>query len=66
MDLDDTKDWYDTTISQTSISLGFKNYVLMDVQVLHKPHGSRPWKMLKYSQPLKYYWKKFWHGKDKI
>jgi len=66
MSLDDTKDWYDTTISQKSISLGFKNYVLMDVPVLHKPHGSRPWKMLKYSQPLKYYWKKFWHGKDKI
>jgi len=66
MNLDDTKDWYDTTISQKSLSLGFKNYVLMDVPVLHKPHGSRPWKMLKYSQPLKYYWKKFWHGKDKI
>jgi len=66
MDLDDTRDWYDTTISQKSISQGFNNYVLMDVPVLHKPHGSRPWKMLKYSQPLKYYWKKFWHGKDKI
>jgi len=66
MSLDDSKDWYDTTISQKSIKLGFKNYVLMDVPVLHKPHGSRPWKMLKYSQPLKYYWKKFWLGKDKI
>lgn len=65
-ELDDTKDWYDTTISQKSIALGFSNYVLMDVPVLHKPHGSRPWKMLKYSQPLKYYWKKFWQGKDKI
>lgn len=66
MSLDDSKDWYDTTISQKSLSMGFKNYVLMDVPVLHKPHGSRPWKMLKYSQPLKYYWKKFWLGKDKI
>lgn len=66
MELDDSKDWYDTTISQKSISKGFKNYVLMDVPVLHKPHGSRPWKMLKYSRPLKYYWKKFWHAKDKI
>lgn len=65
-DLDDTKHWYDTTISQKSISQGFKNYVLMDVPVLHKPHGSRPWKNLKYSKPLKYYWKKFWNAKDKI
>ncbi|KEO72829.1 glycosyltransferase family 2 protein [Anditalea andensis] len=66
VDLDDSKDWYDTTISQTALRLGFQNYVLMDVPVLHRPHGSRPWKMLKYSQPIKYYWKKFWNSKDKI
>lgn len=66
MSLDDTKDWYDTFISKKAIEMGFKNYVLMNVPVLHKPHGSRPWKQLKYKNPLKYYFLKFWKGLDKI
>lgn len=66
MQLQDGKDWYDTSISMQSLSLNFKNYILMDVPVLHKPHGSRPWKKLKYSNPIKYYFLKLIKGRDKI
>jgi len=66
MGLDEAKDWYDTFISKKSIELGFKNHVLMNVPVWHRPHASRPWKQLKYSNPLKYYFLKFWKGMDKI
>ncbi|AWW30375.1 glycosyltransferase family 2 protein [Echinicola strongylocentroti] len=66
MQLDQSKDWYDTFISKKAIELGYSNYVLMDTPVLHKPHGSRPWKQLKYKNPLKYYFLKFWKGMDKI
>lgn len=64
--LDKSKDWFDTTISYASLENGFKNYVLLDTPVLHKPHGSRPWKQLKYTNPLKYYWFKFTKRRDKI
>jgi len=64
--LDQGKDWFDTSISNASLSHGFKNYVLLNIPVLHKPHGSRPWKQLKYTNPLKYYWLKFTKGRDKI
>ena len=64
--LDETKDWYDTFISSKSLELGFENHVLIDVPVLHRPHGSRPWKQLKYSNPLKYYFLKIRKGRDKI
>lgn len=66
IDLDQSKDWYDTYISTKAIELGFKNYVLLDTPVLHQPHGSRPWKQLKYTNPLKYYFLKFTKGRDKI
>ena len=66
MQLDNSKDWFDTVISHKATELGFKNYVLMNDTVLHKPHGSRPWKQLKYTNPLKYYWLKFTKGRDKI
>lgn len=64
--LDEAKDWYDTFISKKSVELGFKNHVLMNAPVWHRPHASRPWKQLKYSNPLKYYFLKFWKGMDKI
>ncbi|MFC3415902.1 glycosyltransferase [Algoriphagus hitonicola] len=64
--LDDAKDWYDTFISTQSLECGFENFVLMDAPVWHRPHGSRPWKQLKYKNPLKYYFLKFWKGWDKI
>ncbi|MFT6894826.1 MAG: hypothetical protein ACJAWX_002440, partial [Algoriphagus sp.] len=65
-ELDAAKDWYDTFISRKAIELDFENYVLMDAPVWHRPHASRPWKQLKYSNPLKYYFVKFWKGMDKI
>lgn len=64
--LDEAKDWYDTFISKKSLELGFENRVLMNAPVWHRPHASRPWKQLKYTNPLKYYFLKFWKGMDKI
>lgn len=64
--LDEAKDWYDTFISKKAIELGFENTVLMNSPVWHRPHGSRPWKQLKYKNPLKYYFLKYWKGLDKI
>lgn len=64
--LDEAKDWYDTFISKKSLELGFENTVLMNAPVWHRPHASRPWKQLKYTNPLKYYFLKFWKGLDKI
>ena len=64
--LDEAKDWYDTFISKKAVELGFKNTVLMHAPVWHRPHASRPWKQLKYSNPLKYYFLKFWKGLDRI
>ncbi|HRP45641.1 MAG TPA: glycosyltransferase [Ginsengibacter sp.] len=64
--LDKTKDWYDTSLSQKSIELGFTNIIAANLTVLHKPHSSRPWKQLKYSHPLKYYFYKFTKHRDKI
>lgn len=64
--LDSSKSWYDVFISHKSLKLGFNNYLLTNLPVLHLPHSSRPWKQLKYSNPLKYYWRKFLNNKDKI
>lgn len=64
--LDPEKNWYDVFISHQSCALGFENYLMCDNPVLHTPHGSRPWKQLKYTHPLKYYWLKFTKGLDKI
>jgi hypothetical protein len=65
-DLNNNKDWFDVFISGKAIELGFKNYILMDAPVLHQPHGSRPWKHLKYTNPLKYYFLKLINKRDKI
>ncbi len=64
--LDASKSWFDVTISHRSLELGLQNYVLTSYPVLHRPHGSRPWKQLKYKNPLKYYWLKLTKGLDKI
>lgn len=64
--LDATKNWYDVFISHKSVELGFRNIILMADRVLHRPHSSRPWKLLKYTNPLKYYWIKYTRGFDKI
>lgn len=61
-----SKDWFDTFISKQALTLGFSNFLLYDVPVLHKPHGSRPWKQLKYTNPFKYYLLKLIKRRDKI
>ncbi len=64
--LDPSKNWFDVTISHESVNKGFRNYLFTVLPVLHRPHASRPWKQLKYKNPLKYYWLKFTKGLDKI
>ena len=64
--LDPTKNWYDVTISHWSVALGLRNLLMLDNPVLHFPHASRPWKRLKYTNPLLYYWRKFTQQLDKI
>jgi len=65
-ELNPEKSWYDVFISHKSIELGFNNYLITSLPVLHLPHSSRPWKQLKYTNPIKYYWRKFINNKDKI
>jgi len=65
-ELNPEKNWYDVFISHKSVELGFSNYLLTSLPVLHLPHSSRPWKLLKYSNPLKYYWLKIIKKRDKI
>jgi hypothetical protein len=65
-ELNPEKNWYDVTISHQSQALGLRNYLFTTLPVLHRPHQSRPWKQLKYKNPLKYYWLKFTKGLDKI
>lgn len=64
--LDRTKNWFDVTISRRSLEAGLHNYLFTSLPVLHRPHGSRPWKQLKYTSPLRYYWQKLTKGLDKI
>jgi hypothetical protein len=64
--LDPSKNWYDVTISHWSLALGFKNLLMLGNTVLHLPHSSRPWKRLKYTNPLLYYWRKITRNLDKI
>ncbi len=60
------KHWYDVSISRKSLQLGLNNYLLMTEGVLHKPHSSRPWKQLKYKNPMKYYYQKLVKRLDRI
>ena len=64
--LNPEKDWFDVTITNESRKHGFNNLLLLDTPVTHMPHASRPWKQLKYTHPLKYYWLKLIHKRDKI
>jgi len=65
-ELNNTKDWYDTFISKKALERNFANRIVFDTPVIHKPHSSRPWKLLKYSNPLKYYIEKLLKRRDKI
>ena len=64
--LDASKNWFDVTISHESLAAGLHNYLFLSLPVLHRPHASRPWKQLKYKNPLLYYWRKWTKGFDKI
>jgi hypothetical protein len=64
--LDPGKNWYDVYISRKSIEAGFENYIMLQTSVYHKPHSSRSWKHLKYTNPIKYYFLKYWKGLDRI
>ncbi|MDR0757528.1 MAG: glycosyltransferase [Tannerella sp.] len=66
MQLDPSKAWHDVTVSHKSLALGFANYLFTSLPVVHRPHGSRPWKQLKYTNPLRYYWLKFTRRRDRI
>lgn len=64
--LDERKSWYDVFISHLSQKMGFENILMISNPVIHKPHSSRPWKKLKYTNPLLYYWRKITRKMDKI
>jgi hypothetical protein len=66
VELSTEKHWYDVSISRKSIHLGLNNYLLTTEGVLHKPHSSRPWKQLKYKNPIKYYYQKLIKRLDRI
>ena len=65
-ELDPEKNWYDVYISHRSLQLGLQNILQVSNPVLHKPHSSRPWKQLKYTNPLLYYWRKLTRRLDRI
>lgn len=64
--LDPEKNWFDVTLSHEALAAGLHNYLFTSLPVLHRPHQSRPWKQLKYTNPLLYYWRKITKGFDKI
>ena len=64
--LDPEKQWYDVSISHRSLQLGLTNLLMLDNAVVHRPHSSRPWKRLKYTNPLLYYWQKLTRKRDRI
>jgi len=65
-ELSEKKDWYDVFISRQSKKLGFYNYLAKGTEVLHLPHSSRPWKNLKYKNPVLYYLRKHLKKRDRI
>lgn len=64
--LNPEKHWFDVHISHISQDLGMNNYLFCNLPVIHRPHASRPWKQLKYKNPVKYYLLKFFKRVDKI
>ncbi len=65
-DLSEKKDWFDIYISRQSKKMGFNNYLAKGIEVIHLPHSSRPWKQLKYKNPILYYIRKYLKKRDKI
>lgn len=64
--LNPDKHWFDVHISHISQDLGLNNYLFCNLPVLHRPHASRPWKQMKYKNPIKYYLLKLFKRVDKI
>lgn len=64
--LDPSKSWYDVAISRIARKAGLRNILQISNPVVHIPHSSRPWKQLKYTNPILYYWHKIIHGRDRI
>ena len=64
--LSQRKDWFDVSISRKSRNLGYQNYLAKNLEVYHLPHSSRPWKNLKYTNPIRYYFDKYLHRRDRI
>lgn len=64
--LSHNKDWFDIYISRQSKKLGYRNYLAKNLEVLHLPHSSRPWKQLKYTRPVLYYFNKLFYKRDRI
>jgi len=56
--LNPDRNWFDAFLSRKSIELGFNNYLQTSARVVHIQHSMYPWKHIKHSQPIKYYWKK--------
>jgi hypothetical protein len=56
--LNPDKSWFDAFISHKSTELEFNNYLLTSMPVVHIQHSLYPWKHIKHTQPIKYYWKK--------
>ncbi|MGL1935497.1 MAG: hypothetical protein OCD01_10765 [Fibrobacterales bacterium] len=65
-ELSPKKSWFDVELSKKSRSFGYKNYILLNQRVYHRPHSSRPWKKEKYRNPIRYYIKKLITGRDSI
>ena len=57
--LNPERTWHDHYISHKSNELGFNNYVISSLPVIHLQHSIYPWMHLKQSQPFKYRWTKF-------
>jgi len=57
--LNPERTWHDFFISKKSIELGFNNYLLTSLPVTHLENSLYPWKHLKNTEPIKYYWNKF-------
>ncbi len=60
------KEWFDIFLSKKARNSGYKNYILLNQKVFHRPHSSRPWKKMKYTHPIRYYLGKFFARRDRI
>jgi GT2 family glycosyltransferase len=56
--LNPDRTWHDYFISHKTLELGYKNYLVTSVPVIHLQHSIYPWMHLKQTQPGKYYWNK--------